>query len=82
MTEHVSAGEWERWREDDREWKKQAMGLLHDHTVQLAELKGREQRTEVAAASAESAKRASLISNVIGVVLNGLLIGLGLRAGG
>lgn len=81
MTNHLSEGEWERWRDDDREWKKQAMEHLLDHTSRLAALEGREQRTEQAAASAESAKKWSLAGNVIGVVVNGILVGLGVKAG-
>lgn len=77
MTEHLSEGEWERWRDDDRVWKKQAMEHLLDHTSRLAALEGREQRTQSAAAGAESAKKWSFAGNAIGMLINGILIAFG-----
>jgi hypothetical protein len=82
MTEHLSAGEWERWREDDREWKKEAMRHLIDHSERLTVIETNAGRAETAANSAESAKKWTVVGNVIGVMLNAILVGLGVRAGG
>lgn len=73
MTEHLGTGEWERWRDDDREWKQVAMEHLINHSERLARLEGSPQRAETAATSAESAKRLTLVGTAIGLVINGLL---------
>lgn len=75
--EHLSAGEWERWREDDREWKRVAMGHLIDHTERLAAVEANAGRAESASAHAEQSKRLSLIGNVIGVLVNATLVAFG-----
>lgn len=82
MTEHLGTGEWERWREDDRLFKAQVMEHLIDHGQRLVAVETNMGRADKAADSAESAKRWSMAGNVIGVVLNAILVGLGVRAGG
>lgn len=82
MPEHLGTGEWDRWRTDDREWKREAMAYLVDHSERLRALETAPNRAQSAADTAESAKKWTLAGNVIGVVINGILIALGIRAGG
>lgn len=82
MTEHLGTGEWDRWRDDDREWKKVAMAHLIEHSERLATLETGPHRAQTAADAAESAKKWTVMGNVIGVVLNAILVGFGVRTGG
>ncbi len=73
----VSEGEWDRWREDDRLWKREAMDHLIDHTERLATLEGQRERVDIASASAEHSKRLSLLGSAVGVIVNALLVVFG-----
>jgi hypothetical protein len=77
MTDHVSEGEWERWRDDDRAWKQNAMRHLISHTDRLATLEASTGRAESAAATAETAKKWAVVGNVVGAIVNGMLLALG-----
>jgi hypothetical protein len=77
MTEHVSAGEWERWREDDRAWKNQVMDHLIIQGERLTRVETNAGRAETAASSAESAKKWSIFGNAVGALIHGIFIALG-----
>lgn len=79
MTEHLSEGEWGRWRDDDREWKQVAMRYLMDHTERLTTLEANSGRAETAASSAENAKRWAVVGNVVGAIVQGLLLAFGIK---
>lgn len=82
MTEHLTAGEWDRWRDDDRAFKAQVTELLLDHTERLTRVETNAGRAESAAVSAESAKKWSMVSNIIGVVINAGMVAFGFKPGG
>lgn len=77
VAEHVSEGEWERWRDDDRAWKQDAMKHLLTHTERLTKLETVTGRAESAADSAESAKKWAVVGNVVGAVIHGLFLAMG-----
>lgn len=77
MTEHLGTGEWERWRDDDREWKTEAMRHLIGHSERLAALETGPQRAQTAADTAESAKKWAIVGTTIGAVIHGIFLAFG-----
>lgn len=78
--EHISAGEWTRWLESDREWKGQVLGHLIDHGERLARLEVKDDagRAEQAAATT---KWWAVVGTLVTAIVNGVLIALGAKTG-
>lgn len=77
MADHLSEGEWERWRDDDRAWKQDAMKHLISHTDRLSKLEASTGRAETAASTAQTAKKWAVIGNVIGAVIQAMMLAVG-----
>lgn len=81
MTEHVSAGEFDRWLKGDGEWKAQILMEIRehrqetrDHGERLAKLEAVKQQAERAESTATSTKRWTVVGGVIAAIINGVLL--------
>jgi hypothetical protein len=77
MTEHISAGEFTRWLESDREWKSQVLDELIVHGERLAALEAVKDQASAAEESAASTKKWAVVGGTVAAIINGFLLVFG-----
>ena len=79
--EHLSAGEWDRWQTNDREWKREALDHLINHGERLARLETYRDDVGRAESAATSTKKWAVVGGVVAAIINGALIAMGIKQG-
>lgn len=79
-TEHLTAGEWERWLADDRQWKGVVLNHVIESSERLARLEARDDAGR-AERAADTTKRWTVIATIVTAVVNGALLAFGVKIG-
>ena len=75
--EYITVGEFTRWAEDDREWKRETLAYVIDTRERCAKLEGVAAQAEHADTSAAKSKRWTVISLTVGAIINGFFLAFG-----
>ncbi len=72
--QYITTGEFSRWADDDREWKRETLAYVIDTRERVAKLEGMTDSAANAEHSATVTKRWAVFGGTLAAIINGFLL--------